>query len=95
MGQPIKIIKGSKTLTVYGLAQLAVMEADGWKTLPAAGPPPAKVEHPPAASPPAVKATKGAAALAKKNNIDLTAVSGTGAGGAVTMTDVRKVINGN
>jgi hypothetical protein len=31
MGQPIEIKKGSQKMTIYGRAQLAVMQADGWK----------------------------------------------------------------
>jgi len=31
MGQPIKLVKGDETLTVYGRAQAAVHAADGWQ----------------------------------------------------------------
>lgn len=31
MGQPIKLIKGNETITVYGRAQAAVHVAEGWQ----------------------------------------------------------------
>ena len=77
MGEPVTLYKGGESLVVYGKAQGAQMIERGWGFAPSAAP---------------IDATDSAIKLAEANGIDLSAVSGTGANGRITKSDIEALI---